>query len=136
MSSSEAIKKELDIFQCCEIKIREFAEDLITDAVRDKSQSSSHMADAKKCYEMLRTTVLKDQKENFWLNIYILCVAEIYLAFCGYDGRQGREILAEIKIGQLIPVVRRFAICGPLFPVSRGSKNWDGEFRLRAAWIY
>ena len=44
MSSSEAIKKELDIFQCCEIKIREFAEDLITDAVRDKSQSSSHMA--------------------------------------------------------------------------------------------
>lgn len=97
MSSSEAIKKELDIFQCCEIKIREFAEDLITDAVRDKSQSSSHMADAKKCYEMLRTTVLKDQKENFWLNIYILCVAEIYLAFCGYDGRQGREILAEIK---------------------------------------
>ena len=39
MSSSEAIKKELDIFQCCEIKIREFAEDLITDAVRDKAKA-------------------------------------------------------------------------------------------------
>lgn len=100
---------------------------MITDAVRDKSQSSSHMADAKKCYEMLRTTVLKDQKENFWLNIYILCVAEIYLAFCGYDGRQGREILAEIKIGQLIPVVRRFAICGPLFLVSRDRKTGMGN---------
>lgn len=95
-SSSKAIKQELDIFQCCEIKIREFAEDLKTDAVHDKNQNLSPMAVTKDFYEMLRACVLNGQEENFWLNIYVLCVAEIYLAFCNDSSRENR-ILTEIE---------------------------------------
>lgn len=96
-SSSKAIKKELDIFQSCEIKIREFAEGVRADAGNENGQKPSSIAAAKAFYERLKASVLKDKKEDFWLNIYVLCVAEIYLAFCGYDDNKGRKILADIE---------------------------------------
>jgi len=95
-ASSPAIRKELGLFDQYEIAVAEFAKGIpYFQKPTDKDDEKNKLLlGAKECYRQLQGGILKEHnKDSLWLNLYVLCLSEIYLAL----GDTTNEWILELK---------------------------------------
>lgn len=95
--ASDEIKNELQIFDFYEIEIIEFARDFPIYGNIEYEDRDQKIVEAKKCYIDLKKRLLQNQKDNFWLNVYVLALAESYLALSDIKNEEAKELKNRIK---------------------------------------
>lgn len=80
VAASDEIKDELGIFDEYEISIAEFAKGIEENKSEVRDEKKQKILAAKGCYQELYHRILENHQDDFWLNIYVLCLAEAYLA--------------------------------------------------------
>lgn len=85
--SSKEVRKELGIFQSYEIRARGIREYIVENVNRDEDRKLI------KRYVEWCEDVLKEKKNDLWINIYMLCVSEVCFALYGW----GESFIEEIK---------------------------------------
>ena len=96
--SSDEIKNQLGIFEKFNLKVAVFAGDFWP--MQNQTQMDEKgkaLSAAKHYYQQLRGRILKDQEKNFWLNLYVLCLAEAYLVLCSSKTKEAEKIKAMLN---------------------------------------
>ena len=73
MRTSEGVKDTLGIFKKYTIEVNKFPEKMFSE------EEKKAMGDAKDLYDYLCSSWLKGKEQDLWLNLYILCIVEIFI---------------------------------------------------------